>query len=103
MASQDILEIAVSTWGLAMAVSPALQIRQMLQTGQSEDVSIGYFSVLVIGFMLWVAYGISIDSRILWGCNTVATVFGIATILIALRLRRAPGSGDADAVTESRA
>ena len=88
MDAQRVLEIAVSTWGLAMAVSPALQIRQMLQTGQSDDVSIGYFAVLVVGFVLWVAYGISIDSRILWGCNTVATIFGVATIVIALRMRR---------------
>ena len=90
MDGQQVLEVVVSTWGVAMAVSPGLQIRQMLHTGQSEDVSIGYFGVLTIGFLLWVAYGLSIDSKVLWGCNAVATVFGLATILIALRLRRNP-------------
>jgi uncharacterized protein with PQ loop repeat len=90
MDGQRALEIVVSTWGLMMAVSPGLQIRQMLQTGESKDVSIGYFGVLSVGFMLWVAYGISIDSAVLWGCNTVATVFGIATIVVALRLRERP-------------
>jgi uncharacterized protein with PQ loop repeat len=101
--AQRVLEIAVSTWGIAMAVSPALQIRQMLQTGHSDDVSVGYFGVLVIGFMLWVAYGISIDSRILWGCNAVATIFGVATIVVALRMRRSTHAQPLDAVTESGA
>ncbi len=88
METQRVLEVIVSTWGVAMAASPALQIRQMLHTGESEDVSIPYFGVLTVGFMLWVAYGISIDSKVLWGCNTIATVFGAATIVVALRLRR---------------
>jgi uncharacterized protein with PQ loop repeat len=88
MTSQQTLEVAVSIWGLAMAVSPGLQIRQMLQTRRSEDVSIGYFAVLTVGFVLWTAYGISIDAKILWMCNTVATFFGASTMIIALRLRR---------------
>lgn len=88
MDSQRVLEIVVSSWGVAMAASPAMQIRQMLQTGTSEDVSVGYFGVLVVGFFLWFLYGMSIDSKVLWGCNAVAFVFGAATIVVALRLRR---------------
>lgn len=97
MDGQQVLEIVVSTWGVMMAISPGLQIRQMLQTGTSEDVSVGYFGVLTIGFMLWVAYGISIDSWVLYGCNTIATLFGAATIVIALRLRRTPGVSESEA------
>lgn len=88
MDGQRILEIVTSTWGIAMAVSPGMQIRQMLSTGESKDVSLGYFAVLTVGFMLWFAYGLSIDSKVLWGCNIVAAVFGIATLVVALRLRR---------------
>ena len=87
MDGSQALEIVVSIWGVAMAVSPGLQIRQMLQTGQSDDVSVAYFAVLSIGFMLWVAYGVSIGSLVLVGCNIVATVFGVATIVVALRMR----------------
>jgi uncharacterized protein with PQ loop repeat len=94
MEPQQALEITVFTWGVAMAVSPGLQIRQMLQTGESNDVSVGYFAVLTVGFVLWMAYGVSIDSKVLWACNSVATVFGAATIVIALRLRRSAAVGD---------
>lgn len=89
--------MTVSIWGVAMAVSPGLQIRQMLRTGESEDVSVPYFGVLSVGFLLWALYGMSIGSRILTGCNAVAFVFGVATIVVALRLRGASG------VSESRA
>jgi uncharacterized protein with PQ loop repeat len=84
---ERVLEVAVSIWGVAMAVSPGLQIRQMLQTGESEDVSVGYFAVLSVGFLLWALYGLSIDSRILTFCNSIALAFGLATIVVALRLR----------------
>lgn len=94
MDGQRILEIVTSVWGVAMAVSPAMQIRQMRQTGTSDDVSLAYFGVLTIGFMLWVAYGVSIDSWVLYGCNSIATVFGAATILYALRLRTPDRSAD---------
>lgn len=82
------LEIATAGWGMAMAVSPGLQIRTMLRTGESEDVSIGYFAVLSVGFALWAAYGFSTGVPILYLCNCVAFVFGVATIGVALRLRR---------------
>lgn len=97
MEGERLLEVAVSIWGVAMAVSPGLQIRQMLRTGESEDVSVPYFGVLSVGFLLWALYGISIGSRILTGCNAVAFVFGVGTIVVALRLRAASG------VSESRA
>lgn len=88
MTGQTVLEAVVSTWAIAMAISPGLQIRQMLRTGESEDVSIGYFAVLVVGFMLWVAYGLSKGDYVVAVPNSVATLFGVATIIVALRLRR---------------
>ncbi len=60
----------------------------MLHTGDSDDVSVPYFGVLSIGFLLWALYGLSIDSRILTACNSLALLFGVATIVVALRLRR---------------
>ncbi len=97
MDGEQVLSFVVSGWAVVMAVSPALQIRQMLRTGTSEDVSVGYFAVLVVGFVLWVVYGIVNDDWVLYVPNTVASLFGIATIAIALRLR------DRSGVTESRA
>lgn len=88
MDPSDALAVVTSVWAVVMAISPGLQIRSMLSTGSSEDVSLGYFGVLTIGFMLWVAYGLSQDDYVVAGPNAIATLFGVATIVIARRLRR---------------
>ena len=59
---ETVLGVAAAIWGVVMAVSPALQIRKMLQHRSSREVSVAYFCVLLVGFVLWIAYGISIEN-----------------------------------------
>jgi uncharacterized protein with PQ loop repeat len=84
------LAVGAATWGVVMALSPLLQIRRMLTTRSSKDVSIGYFIVLLVGFGLWVAYGVSIDNLALVIPNSVAIVTGVVTVVIAALLREHP-------------
>lgn len=88
MTGTEVLALVTSIWAVAMALSPGLQIRTMLQTRSSEDVSVGYFAVLVVGFALWVAYGISKGDPVLFVPNAIAVLVGSATIVLALYLRR---------------
>ena len=39
------LAVCAAAWGVVMALSPLLQIRQMISQQSSRDVSIGYFCV----------------------------------------------------------
>ena len=73
--------------GLLMAVSPALQVRRMLRTRSSRDFSIGYPVLLSVGFVLWLAYGISIGNPPMMISNTASLAFMLLTIGVALRLR----------------
>ena len=70
-----------------MAVSPTLQIRKMLQHRSSREVSVAYFCVLLVGFVLWIAYGISIENWYLVVPNAVAFAVCTTTIAVALRFR----------------
>lgn len=83
------LAVGAAGWGVLMALSPALQIRRILERRSSEDVSIGYFGVLIVGFLLWLGYGISIRNLTLIIPNTVAFIVSVVTVVIALRFRRA--------------
>jgi uncharacterized protein with PQ loop repeat len=83
----DALGPIAAAYGVLMAISPLLQIRRMLQTHSSADVSIAYLVVIQLGFGLWVAYGLSLPNWALIVPNTVAFSVGLATILIAIRLR----------------
>jgi uncharacterized protein with PQ loop repeat len=82
------LAFAAATWGVAMAVSPVLQIRKILQHRSSRGVSVGYMSVLFVGFLLWFAYGVALGNWALIVPNTVAAIVIVATIVVALRYRR---------------
>ena len=84
------LGFAAAFWGIVMAISPALQIRKMLQHRSSREVSVAYFCVLLVGFVLWIAYGISIVNWYLIVPNAVAFAVCSTTIAVALRYRVRP-------------
>ena len=84
---ETVLGVTAAAWGILMAISPGLQIRKMLLHRSSHQVSIAYFWVLLVGFTLWVGYGLSIENWFLVVPNTVAFVVCSTTIAIALRYR----------------
>ncbi len=99
MDTHDVLKTITTITGLMVALSPCLQIRRMFVTGTSDDVSIGYFLLLIVGLCMWVIYGLSNDDVVLWTCNAVGAAVAITTVGVAIRLRRlaarATGEGPA--------
>ena len=88
----DLLGVIAASYGVLMAISPALQIRRMLERRSSADVSLGYLSVLEVGFLLWLAYGLALPNLVIVSPNTVAFAVGLATILVARHFRRTGAS-----------
>jgi MtN3 and saliva related transmembrane protein len=89
----DTLGAAALIAGLLMAVSPVLQVRRMLQTRSSRDFSIGYPTLLSVGFVLWMAYGVALGNLPMMLSNTASLTFMLVTIGVAVYFRR--GGGDA--------
>jgi MtN3 and saliva related transmembrane protein len=85
----DTLAVIAATTGVMMAAAPALQIRRMFVTRSSDDLSLAYLGVLLVGFVVWISYGISLGNFALIIPNTVALVVTVATIVVALRFRSA--------------
>jgi uncharacterized protein with PQ loop repeat len=94
----DTLGIVAASWGVLMALSPLLQIRRMLERRSSADVSLTYLAVLQVGFVLWVAYGISLGNPALIVPNSVALAIGLVTMAIAWTFRH--GRPEVAAATE---
>jgi MtN3 and saliva related transmembrane protein len=82
-----VLAVTASSWGVLMGIAPVLQIRRMLRERSSQDVSVGYFMILLAGFLLWISYGIAAGNMVLVIPNSVALLVGIALVTVALRLR----------------
>lgn len=89
--NETALGFVAASWGVLMALSPILQIRRILAYRSSREVSIGYLAVIVIGFTLWIAYGVAIENLALIVPNSLALVVGLAAIGVALRFRSSGG------------
>ena len=107
--TQTGLAIAASSSGVLMGLAPVLQIRRMLRERSSAQVSLGYFVILLTGFLLWIAYGASLRNLALIVPNSVALLVSAAVITVGLRLRRRPtvirqnGAGTAGRLRPGRA
>jgi MtN3 and saliva related transmembrane protein len=88
VSTTTLLAVAASSWGIAMALAPTLQIRHMVAIRSSAGISIPYLAVLVLGFVLWFAYGIALHNWALIVPNTIAFLVGSTTILVARHYRR---------------
>jgi MtN3 and saliva related transmembrane protein len=86
--AQTVLAAVASSWAVLMGIAPLLQIRRMLRARSSGEVSVGYFTILLIGFLLWICYGSAAGIPALVIPNAVALLVGAAVIVVALRLRR---------------
>jgi uncharacterized protein with PQ loop repeat len=86
--AQTVLTAAASSWAVLMGLAPLLQIRRMLCERSSRELSVGYFTILLIGFLLWISYGAVAGIPALVIPNTVALLTAAAVIVVAVRLRR---------------
>ena len=91
--ASTVLEVAASSWAVLMGIAPLLQIRRMVRERSSQDVSIAYFAILLVGFALWIAYGAAAGIIALVIPNSVALCIGAAVVIVALLLRRRHISG----------
>lgn len=89
MTAETALAFVASSYGILMAISPALQIRKILQHRSSHGVSAGYQMVLLVGFVLWLAYGVASDNWAIIIPNTVAMVVSALTIAVTRKFRLA--------------
>ena len=88
MNTVDILATCATIAGVLMAMSPFLQVRRMRRTRSSNDVSLLYLSMLAGGFVVWLAYGLSLNNWAMIISNVASLVFMVITILVALTYRR---------------
>jgi uncharacterized protein with PQ loop repeat len=68
-----------------MALAPLLQIHRIRRTRSSASVSVAYQEVLLVGFVLWLSYGIAATNLALIIPNTVAAIVCAAGIAVTLR------------------
>lgn len=86
------LGVAAAAFGVAMGLSPLLQVRHMVARRSSADVSLPFLIVLLAGFVLWLAYGVALRNTALIVSNAVALATYAITAAAVLRFRETGGT-----------
>ncbi len=87
------LENIATAYGVLMSLAPLLQAKKIWNRRSSADISITYLVVLVVGFSLYLAYGLSISNRLLIITNSVSMFATTATLILAVVLLDRAGAG----------
>ena len=84
----SLLALAATCWGVLMSLAPLLQVRVILREKSATGVSPAWLAVLVVGFALWLAYGVALGDLPLVLTNLCSISVGTFTLLVVLRYRR---------------
>ncbi len=85
MTTADALGWIATIWGVAMAAGPALQVRRIVAERSSAGVAQMHLWILLIGFVLWLAYGVAIGLAPLVITNVIAVIAHVVWIVVARR------------------
>ncbi len=83
----EILAVVTTIWGLVMALAPLLQLRVIIKNRDASGISTAWICILLIGFLLWLAYGLVNHTAPLIITNTVSASIAVA-LLIAITVYR---------------
>ncbi len=83
----SLLAAIATTYGMVGASSSLLQARCMVHRRCAGDVSLGFLCTVTGGYLIWLAYGISIANIPLIAVDGAGLTCGTVTCSIALHLR----------------
>ena len=87
----DFLWPIIGFMATGFAVSSTVpQIRKALRTKKSDDVSIRFIIVLIIGLSLWVVYGIGKNDIVLIIGNSIAVALNTFMLFLKIKYSRNP-------------
>ena len=86
---------AIGFVATGFAVSSTIpQISKALRTKKSDDISLRFIVVLIIGLSFWVIYGIGKRDVVLIIGNSIAVILNIFLLILKLKYSRDPLRGE---------
>lgn len=84
----EYLTIAATIMGILTSSSFFLQARKILKNKSAKDVSEVMFGLMVVGFCVWLAYGIVINSIPLIISNILGIIGSTTVFLLILKFQK---------------
>lgn len=79
------LAVVTTCWGLLMGLAPLLQVRVIVRDRNSSGTSVGWVLILLVGFVLWSAYG-AVNHDVPIVITNLVSLTVTATLLIIARV-----------------
>jgi MtN3 and saliva related transmembrane protein len=87
MVEPDVMGMVATAYGVGAAGAVLLQARQIVHRRSSCDVSARFFATYAGGYLVWLLYGLSIESVPLILVDAAGLACGLVTLAITLRMR----------------
>ncbi len=84
----ETLAVVTTVWGLIMALAPLLQIRVIIKNRDASGISVTWLFIMLIGFGLWMSYGIVNAQLPLVIANIVAAIVAVGLLIVVGVYRR---------------
>jgi uncharacterized protein with PQ loop repeat len=81
------LAVITTAWGLLMGLAPLLQVRVIVRDKDAGGTSLAWVLILLVGFLLWLAYGLVRQDLPLILSNVVAATV-TTTLLVTMGVYR---------------
>jgi len=82
------LGAAATAYSLLAGTALLLQMRAMLRSASSRDVSVAFLATTSGGYLIWLLYGLAINSMPLVVSDAIGLVSSLAALVVAGLLRR---------------
>ena len=87
----DTLLTFIGLLATAFSVTSTLpQIRKASKTRDTEDVSIRFLAVLIVGLFLWAMYGLGKADNVIIIGNTIGVILNICMLVLKIMYSRKP-------------
>lgn len=84
----ETIAVLTTIWGVVMALAPLLQIRVILKNRDSSGISVSWLFIMLIGFGLWLTYGLVYAQTPIIIANIVAFLVALALLIVVAIFRR---------------
>ncbi len=84
------LAFVTTGWGLLMGLAPLLQVRVIVRDRNAAGTSLGWVLILLVGFGLWLTYGVVNNDLPIVITNAVAAVVTTALVITVRVYSRQP-------------
>ena len=84
----DLLPILATLAGIAMSASYAWQVYRIVQGRRSGDISLSLYTVLTLGMIVWLAYGISLDNNPMIITFVLGLIGTLSVVIVTLKYRK---------------